>query len=1002
MFDAGALVFNIRAAGVQVFEGQVKKADQAVDGLGKSTQETASKTEELGKKQHRTTEQTKKQREETAKAEKAQREAAKAAGEYSAAQEKVGKVLVTAGAAIVATTALTVNSAIQWESAWAGVTKTVDGTAEELAGVESGLRGLTSVLPGSHTEIAAVAEAAGQLGVETGNVVAFTRTMIDLGETTNLSANDAATALARFMNVMGTSQSEVSNLGSTIVELGNNYATTEAEIVNMATRLSGAARQVGLTEGETLGLATALSSVGIEAEAGGSAVSKVMIDIAASVEEGGERVEQFATVAGVSAQDFTKQWKTDPGAALAAFVKGLADAEVQGGSTLGILAELGITETRMRDALLRAAAASDEFTAAMDVGNEAFAENNALQEEAAKRYETVESQLGIMRNRINDAAIDLGSVFLPAVADAADAVGDFAGFLADLPAPLQEAIVFGGLLVGVVALVGGTALIAVPKVVALWTQIRLLTAAGTRANIALGNTAKFLTGPWGVALVAGALAATLLQKHIDNITASSEEMDNALRTSADGVSILETAAPSGFTLLDGILGDTKEELKDLDKTLADLDEFNSNIFARGIFNLSKNAGLAGSSDALKRLGDQLASMAGTDLPAAQRGFQMIAEETDGSEESLSRLLNQMPEFEKALIAQATELGINVSEMSDAERAQALLNIAMEESEVESKSAARGYIEAADSANTLRKDLDQLLDLLNEANSVGQDAISANIDYKDALAEVDEQIQNARDGVEGYALTLDQGTQAGRDNLGMLNDLAQDAWDAAEAQHALDGDTDAYRQRLEESRDALIQRAEDFGYNREEAEKLADQILQIPSETEWKMIAETANAEAKLATLKAMLDAIPNVTYKKVQLDSFTVGNFDVSIPNASGNVIESYANGGVRENHVAQMARAGAMRVWAEPETGGESYIPHAASKRARSEQILAETASIFGGTYIPGAGQSFARGAVVGATPAASGPVRVELSANGELFKYIDVTAKQPTEDLGFEVGGI
>src|SRR5690606_42119888 len=104
MFDAGALVFNIRAAGVQVFEDQVKKADQAVDGLGKSTQETASKTEDLGKKQDRTTEQTKKQREETRRHEKAQQEAAKAAAEYSAAQDRVGMVLVGAGAAIVATT----------------------------------------------------------------------------------------------------------------------------------------------------------------------------------------------------------------------------------------------------------------------------------------------------------------------------------------------------------------------------------------------------------------------------------------------------------------------------------------------------------------------------------------------------------------------------------------------------------------------------------------------------------------------------------------------------------------------------------------------------------------------------------------------------------------------------------------------------------------------------------------------------------------------------------
>lgn len=49
------------------------------------------------------------------------------------------------------------------------------------------------------------------------------------------------------------------------------------------------------------------------------------------------------------------------------------------------------------------------------------------------------------------------------------------------------------------------------------------------------------------------------------------------------------------------------------------------------------------------------------------------------------------------------------------------------------------------------------------------------------------------------------------------------------------------------------------------------------------------------------------------------------------------------EDHRAQIARAGAMRLWAEPETGGEAYIPLASSKRQRSTSILASVASKFG-----------------------------------------------------------
>ncbi len=83
---------------------------------------------------------------------------------------------------------------------------------------------------------------------------------------------------------------------------------------------------------------------------------------------------------------------------------------------------------------------------------------------------------------------------------------------------------------------------------------------------------------------------------------------------------------------------------------------------------------------------------------------------------------------------------------------------------------------------------------------------------------------------------------------------------------------------------------------------------------------------------------------------------------ANGSVLSFYAGGGFsREQHVAQIAPAGTWRVWAEPETGGEGYIPLAKSKRKRSEAILAQIADIFGGTYIPGSASPYATGGVPG-----------------------------------------
>jgi phage tail tape measure protein, TP901 family, core region len=69
------------------------------------------------------------------------------------------------------------------------------------------------------------------------------------------------------------------------------------------------------------------------------------------------------------------------------------------------------------------------------------------------------------------------------------------------------------------------------------------------------------------------------------------------------------------------------------------------------------------------------------------------------------------------------------------------------------------------------------------------------------------------------------------------------------------------------------------------------------------------------------------------------------MPQADGSMLSFYAGGGLRERHVAQVAPRGAWRVWAEPETGGEAYIPLAASKRARSKEILGQVAHRFGAT---------------------------------------------------------
>lgn len=324
------------------------------------------------------------------------------------------------------------DASIAFESAMAGVAKTTDMSGEELADMGAQIKELSTEIPITSTELAGIVETAGQLGIAKEDLVSFATVMANLGVATNMTSEEAATMLARFANVTKMSPEKFEALGSTVVALGNNFATTESEVVTMGQRLAAAGELCGLTEPEIMALATAMSSVGIQAEAGGTAMTQTLTAMEAAVASGGDELEAFARIAGVTSEDFATMWETRPIEAIQAFIEGLGRLDEQGESATLVLEEMGLSGVRQGNMLKSLATASGLLGDAVSLANNAWEDNTALMKEASTRYETTESKIQMFKNSVDNLKIAIGDQLNPTLGNLADVGTDVVSWAAEM------------------------------------------------------------------------------------------------------------------------------------------------------------------------------------------------------------------------------------------------------------------------------------------------------------------------------------------------------------------------------------------------------------------------------------------------------------------------------------------------------------------------------------------------------------------------------------------
>ena len=346
--------------------------------------------------------------------------------------EKLSEVLALSGIVdnlkeIAGALADCMSEASKYETAFADVIKTVQGTDEQIATLNDDILTLSTRLPYSADQIATIASLGGQLGIPIDNLNTFTEIMLGLGSATSLTAENASTAIAQFMNINGLPIDKLENFASALVDLGNNSATTETKIMDMTQRIAPSAKIVDMSAQQILGMATALSSAGIEADAGGTAISKLITKIAdlRNVDEkskkGKSQLQAYADLMGISVKEVKNMASNDVFGALQLLIQGINKSE----DAFKSLTDIDVSEVRLKNALLSLATAEKDSAYYTEIANKAFEENTALMEEVSKRNETTESKNQLLQNSFQNLKIAIGQQLNPIV-------NNFSGGLADI------------------------------------------------------------------------------------------------------------------------------------------------------------------------------------------------------------------------------------------------------------------------------------------------------------------------------------------------------------------------------------------------------------------------------------------------------------------------------------------------------------------------------------------------------------------------------------------
>lgn len=334
---------------------------------------------------------------------------ARGTGQVASGLDRLGTRAAIAAAGGLAAV---VKTSADFELHFAGIRKTVDGSEADFAKLEDQLRGMARRIPVSFEDLADIGAAGGALGIAKEDLLDFTDVVARLAVSTNLSSDQASTALGQLGNVLHLRGQDFRDFADSLVNLGNKGASTEQQIVDVAARFGAAGNAAGLSKEEILGLSSAVASMGIQTEAAGSSLSRIFNSVATNIGTSSAKAEAFADTLGLSAKQFHDAWQKDAVGTFEDFLKQLNKLDQF--EAAKVLKSIGVTNTR-DVAAVRLMAQNYGFVAdQIKVAKDA---HGALNKESQQFFDTASGQWKTLINIFRDSAATIGDEVLPVTKD---------------------------------------------------------------------------------------------------------------------------------------------------------------------------------------------------------------------------------------------------------------------------------------------------------------------------------------------------------------------------------------------------------------------------------------------------------------------------------------------------------------------------------------------------------------------------------------------------------